>query len=143
MDLKINMAVDQKLEALRRANVVFSLMPQAAASLEIDGARQRLMTPHMPPTHVLDTSNEGPATVTRWLHQLPLRDAIGVFVLWPHYTAGIEMNYRDFNDHYDDLWFPSADDVWVIDKGKSWLLQLDHEEMFSLFEYRPTTGMFP
>lgn len=55
------------------------------------------------------------------------RGNLPVFVIWPQDVIGVEMQYADFVQYYDDLWHPSSDDVWVTTNDFMWLLELDHE----------------
>ena len=54
-----------------------------------------------------------------------------VIVLWPQESFSLKLNYAIFIKHYNELWYPSRDDIWIIDKTDfSWLIELNHEEVF-------------
>ena len=44
------------------------------------------------------------------------RDSLGdrVCGLWPFEPFAAEIDLEDFADHFDDLWYPAADDVWLF-----------------------------
>ena len=52
-----------------------------------------------------------------------------VRVIWCSTKTGISILFRDFVEYYDDIWYPSSDDVWVTEESLSWLLDFDHEEI--------------
>ncbi|MFZ5892411.1 MAG: hypothetical protein ACOY0T_15230 [Myxococcota bacterium] len=74
-----------------------------------------------------------PHEVRQWLRELPIAAAAKVFILWPALRSGISASYVGFVEAYDDLWFPSSDDVWVQPPSGDWLLELDHEEVLRFF----------
>ncbi len=78
-----------------------------------------------------------PQEVRDWLHALPIAADTEVVVLWPSESRGISLRFERFVVAYDDLWRPSADDVWVGQRSGAWLLELDHEEVFSFSQYEP------
>lgn len=41
------------------------------------------------------------------------------------------MAFRAFVHHYDDLWYPARDDLWVTDLAMAWFLELNHEEVLT------------
>ena len=67
-----------------------------------------------------------------WIAQLPIEGSSVVTVLWPFNGLAARMPYRLFWEHFDSLWFPSSDDVVVIndrDQVRD-VLVVDHEEQF-------------
>ena len=77
--------------------------------------------------HTASLGELKPEDVRQLLHSLPIRDQF-VDVVWPPERTGARMRFADFVEHYDDLWFPSQDDVWIMGSRRDWLLQLGHEE---------------
>lgn len=72
----------------------------------------------------------------RWLRDvLDLRCAETSIVrlLWPAHRFGIETSWSDFVADHEKLWLRSSDDVWVVPLDLSWLLEMDHEERFSVW----------
>ncbi len=99
----------------------------------IDHARSQLgrvaSGTHVPGSRVepFDIADLEPAGVQAMLARLPVEEE-WVDVIWPYERAGVEMRYADFVRHYDELWFPSSDDVLVMTDRRDWVLELDHEE---------------
>jgi hypothetical protein len=56
-----------------------------------------------------------------------------VTVAWPAEATAMRMRFDQFADHFDDLWYPSQDDVVVVAErvGAVEILLLDHEEKFA------------
>lgn len=59
------------------------------------------------------------------------RDSLGERVcgLWPFEPFAAEIDLDDFADHFDDLWYPAADDVWLLSLHHRRFLTLNHEEL--------------
>lgn len=52
-----------------------------------------------------------------------------VYILWCSNNVGIKIPYHFFCKFYDDLWYPSSDDVWVYDTQNKFCLEISHEEI--------------
>src|SRR5262249_28890113 len=61
-------------------------------------------------------------------------DSIEVTLLWLSDRYGIVISFTDFVRYYDDLWFPSRDDLWITNESFDWLIELNHEETLTLFQ---------
>lgn len=72
-----------------------------------------------------------------WLRSLPVPADEPVIVLWPDMRSGIFTTFGGFVNAFDDLWFPSSDDVWIMSARSRLLMELDHEEVFRCFEPGP------
>jgi hypothetical protein len=70
-----------------------------------------------------------PDEVRSWLNWLPIEG--DVVVTWPSNGEAMKVPYEIFVEFYDDLWYPSSDDVWITDEVLSFLLELDHEELLA------------
>lgn len=59
------------------------------------------------------------------------RDRLGerVCALWPFEPFAAEIALDDFADHFDDLWYPASDDVWLLSLRHRRFLTLNHEEL--------------
>jgi hypothetical protein len=75
------------------------------------------------------------AEVLDWFQTLGIQDH-EVDVYWISSQEGIHIEYANFVLSYDDLWYPGADDVWVTDSARTWVLELNHEEIFSFYQKR-------
>jgi hypothetical protein len=76
----------------------------------------------------LNISALSPEQVRAFLTNLPIPEE-WVRVVWPYERKGVRMRYLDFVRHYDSLWYPSRDDVWLTSEQQGWFLELDHEEI--------------
>lgn len=83
----------------------------------------------------IDISDMQPDEAKRSLLSLSIAPSEHVWVIWCSTVSGISVAFGEFVDHYDDLWYPSSDDVWVVDVSLLWLLELNHEE-FLVFSAR-------
>jgi hypothetical protein len=72
-----------------------------------------------------------PDEVKEFLSSLEITNDEAVRLIWRADEAGISIIFRDFVQYYDDLWYPSSDDVWVVEESLSWLLEFDHEEFIA------------
>jgi len=80
----------------------------------------------------IDIADMEEIAVQRWLYSLDLKcETANVY--WVAHKKGIRIRLDVFFQHYSDLWYPSADDVIVTDEELSWLLEMHHEEIFSLW----------
>jgi len=59
-----------------------------------------------------------------------------VYVLWerPKPQQGIVIPFSLFKEGWDDLWYPSSDDVVVVDEQISVIIRFSHEERLSIYQ---------
>jgi len=50
------------------------------------------------------------------------------------YNVGLKFPYRVFCNYYDDLWYPSSDDVLVHDIKNTFCVEISHEEIVSFWK---------
>ena len=82
-----------------------------------------------------DFSDADRSEILHWLHNLGIGgDKVKVY--WVSNLEGIRIQFEDFASNYDELWHPGADDVIVISSERTWILELNHEEIFSFYERR-------
>lgn len=106
---------------------------QAATNLAREfKANVSVLTQSATQRHVAD---DAPEAVRAWLRGLPVDPSGEALVLWLADHAGASMSVTDLIDAYDNLWFPSADDVYVRAADGSWSLFFDHEEVFSFLKH--------
>jgi hypothetical protein len=84
----------------------------------------------------IDASDSDPERVRQFLRSLGISAMDRVLVLWRSQHVCVRIDFSTLCEHYDDLWYPSSDDVWVTDASRSWLLEIDHEEQIT-FRRRP------
>jgi hypothetical protein len=52
-----------------------------------------------------------------------------VCAVWPFETFAVEIALEDFADHFDELWYPASDDVWLLSLRHRRFVTLNHEEL--------------
>jgi hypothetical protein len=52
-----------------------------------------------------------------------------VCALWPFEAFAAEVALADFAEHFDALWYPASDDVWLLSLHHRRFLTLNHEEL--------------
>ena len=45
------------------------------------------------------------------------------------YNIGLKLPYHVFCNYYDDLWYPSSDDVLIYDTNNAFCVEISHEEI--------------
>ncbi|MBN2293716.1 MAG: hypothetical protein JXM70_14915 [Pirellulales bacterium] len=78
-----------------------------------------------------DCCDADPDEIRAWLSSLPFNGLVNV--IWIGEGEGVVIDYDCFVKFYDDLWFPSSDEVWLSTLDMKLVLQIDHEEQFELF----------
>ncbi|GGN99581.1 hypothetical protein GCM10010112_93550 [Actinoplanes lobatus] len=78
----------------------------------------------------LGVSDRTDDEVRAWLRSLPVDADSVIRIDWARDGIGAELPFSVFAQHFDDLWYPSSDDVVVLTPDGA-LLYLDHEERFS------------
>jgi hypothetical protein len=85
---------------------------------------------------VRDVSDDDRQAVVDWVQALDLPAMDWVNVFWIADREGVSMSLNNFIQHYDDLWYPAADDVWICPSSGEWVLEFSHEEEVSLYVRR-------
>jgi hypothetical protein len=81
-----------------------------------------------------DFSDSSREEIIKWFHGLGITENV-VKIYWHSTNEGISVDFETFVENFDEFWYPSSDDIWVIGNEKSWLIQVDHEERFSFLEF--------
>jgi hypothetical protein len=129
---EIDPAIASRLEELQRLHVRFAVQTRDEA-LELI-ATMRVMSRDRQPVRQFDTTDAEREAVVAWLSSMRVDAEDEVLLVWPACSSGVRLRYADLANNYDALWYPSSDDVWVTDTQRRWLLELDHEEVFSWCE---------
>lgn len=67
--------------------------------------------------------------VRRWLRRVQPDSHVRVYVSWSKDLA-VEMSWNIFTEYWDDLCYPSSDDVTVVPVSGTWQLVYHHYEQF-------------
>jgi hypothetical protein len=128
--------IKERLDSVTALRGRVASVPEHSVKDTLREIRRRLPggeAPSLSLVSAFDASDAEKPEILAWFDSLKL-PADTVQVYWPYDAEGVSMALKDFFQTYDDLWFPSADDVWVIGPGGRYLLELHHEERFSLWE---------
>jgi hypothetical protein len=49
-----------------------------------------------------------------------------VYVNWYRYDEIDEMHFAELAKYFDDIWYPSSDDIDLFDSTFSWLVEIPH-----------------
>lgn len=50
-----------------------------------------------------------------------------VLLNWVHWDEVDRMACRDAIDHFEDVWYPKADDIDILDESFRWIVSVDHD----------------
>jgi len=81
----------------------------------------------------LDVSDLEDDDVCRWLAELPIQSEHVNLLLVSPGISGVRIPSYMLQRVWKDLWYRLTDDLWVTDESESWLLELDHAEVFSFW----------
>ena len=121
--------VMQQLAFLDAADVT-----RCISNLDAKRNAARAANRHLLSGGMRDISARSPSEVRIILRSFKSSPAT-VTVIWVPDKMGVKLEYGTFIAHFDDFWYPSSDDVWVTDDAASFLIELDHEEWLSFFEF--------
>jgi hypothetical protein len=127
--------IRQRLEEFPGLLDVASFVPHDQLADHLATARQAAVkgrSEERKGTRSFDIADAEPEEVRRLLFSLPINTRSQVLVLWPSYHEGIRIPYGLFVDHYDDLWYPSSDDIWILHDADS-MIDISHEEEVTFF----------
>jgi len=77
--------------------------------------------------------------VQRYLRSLRPGSRGRIYCFWPRDMIAIRMDYEEFIQYFDDVWYPSSDDLVVTDSEVSFLTYFDHEELIQHVVVSPAT----
>jgi hypothetical protein len=85
-----------------------------------------------------DATGALPSEIGDWLVAQEIENE-QVAVYWLYDNAAALMMMHDFIKYFDDLWYPSSDDVVVLPMSNQYVLYVDHEEHVYLYILNPGT----
>ena len=77
-----------------------------------------------------------PNQVKEWLSQSDIQGVVSL--VWIDFGEGVNVDFKDFIHHYDDLWYPSSDNLVILSLDGQRALTLSHEEI--LCRYKVSGG---
>ena len=73
--------------------------------------------------------------LSRLMDRLNLDMPEVVYLNWYHFDDVDEMSTRDLSLHFSDIWYPSADDLEVIDPRTQWVMSIHHAGMITVLDF--------
>jgi hypothetical protein len=58
--------------------------------------------------------------------ELDLKPQQHIYINWDRLVTVDRMKFADLSKHFNDIWYPSADDIEVFDDSLSWILFVHH-----------------
>lgn len=83
-------------------------------------------------TEIFSIAETPPEVVAARLNSLGVHEDT-VWICWPGFREGFEIKWNLFVSRFDDLWYPSSDDVIVTAPTADWMLEISHEETIRFF----------
>jgi hypothetical protein len=59
-------------------------------------------------------------------------ESINIYVNWSSFDDIDEMALTTFSDAFDDLWYPSSDDIEIFDQSQKWVLLVRHFDVVQI-----------
>jgi hypothetical protein len=63
----------------------------------------------------------------RVFEKLQIKPLDEVFINWYRFDQMDSISFDDLAKYFDDIWYPSADDIDIVDSSLEWILQIDHD----------------
>lgn len=86
---------------------------------------------------VSDDKDIAEAEMTRYFNEADIKSDT-VVVLFPYegaFNSGVRMARTEILTHFDDLWYPSADDMIVVDVSAKSILHVTHHRWVQAMKY--------
>lgn len=125
----------ERVAQIGRLKDNFSIVPDSQVKERIEIIKQFLYKDAIKKFSLAnqsDTSDLERIEAMSWLKSIGIPDGT-VDIVWVSDKEGLTLEYDKFCECYDDLWFPGVDDVWITTNDMKWILELSHEEIFSLW----------
>ena len=72
-----------------------------------------------------DAASEG-FQLSALVDHLDLKPDRNIYLNWDRLLTVDRMEFKDFSEYFDEIWYPSADDIEVFDDTMSWVLFIHH-----------------
>ena len=59
-----------------------------------------------------------------------------VYISWSRFTDLDEVRSNQFVNHFDEFWYPAADDIDICDETMAWLVSIDYYGALSIAQPR-------
>ncbi|UOG32768.1 hypothetical protein [Leptospira noguchii] len=71
------------------------------------------------------------------INNLPLTNNPLIYINWYRMDHIDQMHLKDFINYYEYIWYPSAEDIHIIDSNISWIFSISHSGAIQLVELEP------
>ena len=88
--------------------------------------------------HFLGEIDETNFSLSKHLHDAKLKAPEKVYIFYLNFNEVYEMKLKDLDDFFDDLYFPSANDMMVTDRNFTWLFYINDDCM--LYKYSSSSA---
>jgi hypothetical protein len=86
-------------------------------------------------SHLGEVPREGQPDLRALLEGVvPLGRPHRVFVNWYRFDDIDSLELDDLSRHFDDIWYPSVDDIEVFDESCRWFLSVSHDGRITLIQ---------
>lgn len=92
--------------------------------LELNNLTQSLSSRQINLTNVDAKENFSLIDTLNSISIIPLDN---IYINWFHFDNIDILNTSDFNKYFDDIWFPSADDIDLFDESLTWVVSIRHD----------------
>ena len=86
------------------------------------------------PIHVTEVPREGQLDLRSFLDGALVGQPHRVFVNWDRFDHIDSMDLDDLSRYFDDVWYPSVDDIEIFDDSYRWFLSVAHDGRISLIQ---------
>jgi hypothetical protein len=84
---------------------------------------------------ILDNRDFSNTEIDELVHYIKkLQFSQQIVLCWQPYKTALKMSYSLMCENFDMLWYPSSDDIWIVDSLKKFYLNITHEETLTLWE---------
>jgi len=56
-----------------------------------------------------------------------VKTRINIYINWYLFDNIDKIHFSDFNQFFDDIWYPGADDIDIFDNTTDWLVSINHD----------------
>lgn len=61
------------------------------------------------------------------IKELNLKEDNNIYVTWNSFVDIDKFSIKDFCKYFDDIWYPVADDIDVLNQDLSWIISIRHD----------------
>ena len=133
----MNAFIKNRVEPVfRHIGGTYEIVPNEIVRFLSDKLKDDLtLAPRKAQTKTMNGADLSPQEIRNFLGGLPIDQNLVAKLIWPSYQSGISLPFYLFVENYDELWYPASDDLWITDQNMNWVLEVDHEENFTFFQF--------